>query len=113
MTEAPSLEERVASLEEAIKRLEVAVECIQSDCSEVLRTQSEGKKALLDSQAESRRALQKEGAAIRKDLLEQSAAVLAVSQSMIKLQTSIGRWGAAGTLAGAVLLYIITRVAGL
>lgn len=102
----PTLEERVASLERAVHQ-------ISQDCSDVLTGQKEARARLEEVAAEQAQVLRSTGEAVTEKLLHQSEQILGVSASMIKLQSAVQRWAAAGTLAGSVVFYIIAKAAGL
>lgn len=101
-----TLEERVAELEEHLIRVETQLD-------EIIHGQGAAAEQLISLANDQATALKAEAERVREEMLKQSQAILGVSSSMIKLQQAIQRWAAAGTLAGAVLLYIVSKAAGL
>lgn len=101
-----ALEQRVAALERHIKQM-------LQVCEDLRREQGVAAAAVLAAAEVAKESLRTEAESVREQLRKQSEAVLAISQALIKLQQTIQRYGAAGTLAGAVALYIIAKVAGL
>lgn len=102
----PELELRMAALEKAVHK-------IQSDCSDVLAGQDRATHELQRVADEAKAELKAEAASVREELSSQTASILVVSQSMIKLQEGLQKWAAAGTLGGAVVFFILAKVAGL
>jgi capsule polysaccharide export protein KpsE/RkpR len=101
-----TLEERVAILEEHLTRVEAQLD-------EIIHGQGAAAEQIVTLASDQAAALKAEAERVREQMLEQSQAILGVSTSMVKLQQAIQKWAAAGTLAGAVLLYIIAKAAGL
>lgn len=99
-----------------IKRLEameVRADKLEHDIASILQGQAQHTQHLTDIASDHSAQLEKEAQTLRDSLLEQSKSILAVSQAMVHLQQAVQKWAAAGTLAGAVLLYIIAKAAGL
>lgn len=90
---------RLSKLEATVIELRIELAAI--------RMAQDGHTAQIDAAAH------KAAADLTEKMAEQNMAILKVSQSMLSLQQAIQRWAAAGTLAGAVVFFILAKVAGL
>lgn len=93
--------------------MEAIVSNLQTEIAAIRSGQSEATEHLARVAEAHANALEQEANKLRDSLIDQNKSILAVSQSMIHLQQAVQKWAAAGTLAGAVLLYIIAKAAGL
>lgn len=100
-----TLEERVAMLEDGFDKM-------SEQLDQIIHGQGAAADQIINLANEQSEALKNEAQHVRAELLKQSQSILGVSASMIKLQTAIQRWAAAGTLAGSVVFYIIAKAAG-
>lgn len=57
-------------------------------------------------------AIHTEGQRVTTELLAVNAAVVKISQGLLTLQAQVTKWAAAGSLAGAVILFIAVRALG-
>lgn len=99
-----------------IKRLdtmEIAVAELQTELAAIRAGQTEHTAHLAAVAEMHAQQLGVEAEKLRESIATQSQSILAVSQAMIHLQQAVQKWAAAGTLGGAVVLYIIAKVAGL
>lgn len=97
---------RLELMEQRADRLEQAI-------IEIRQGQNDHTAHLTNIAAQHAAALEAEARALREGMSEQTKSILAVSQSMVRLQQAVQKYAAAGTLAGAVVFYIIAKAAGL
>jgi hypothetical protein len=101
------------TLDERVDALEVGL----LEMNEALRDLKAGQLRAADQirivGEEQSKAVRDEGARVTEELLAQSQAILKVSQAMTTLQGQVQKWTAAGSLVGAVMLFIAVRILGL
>lgn len=102
----PTLDERVAAVE--INLIELSVG---------LRELKAGQLRAADQVrvvgVEQREAVRVEGERVTKELLAQSQQILKLATAFATFQGQVTKWAAAGTLIGAVMLFVAVRVLGL
>lgn len=95
-------DDRLDALEAAVARIEAGqVEAVELVRAEV---RAEGEKQ--------REAIATAGTEATRQLGEVNAAVVKVSCALVTLQQQVTKWAAAGSLAGAVVLFIAVRALG-
>lgn len=93
-----TIEERVTALEEAYAEVTTA-----------LATQTE---SIAREGLQQREAIRLEGARVTDRIAGVNEAVVKVSTGLLTLQQQVTKWAAAGSLAGAVVLFIAVRALG-
>lgn len=93
-----SIEERVTALERAV--------------GEVNRALHDQTSAIVLAGEQQRAAIKEEGQRVTEEIGKVNAAVVKVSTAMLTLQQQVTKWAAAGSLAGAVVLFIAVRALG-
>lgn len=93
--------------------LEKVVGSLQGQLALIIAGQEEHTRVLAGVVDEHSQQLLEEARNLQEKLSEQNSAILKVSQTVMNLQSAVQKWAAAGTLCGAVLLYIIAKAAGL
>lgn len=102
--------------DECVERLEMIekeMALLRKDFISIMSIQTTAVEAIKVTAEEQKEELRKEAQKVTEQLLKQASDMQGVSIAMISLQKNISKYAAAGTLACAVLLYILAKAAGL
>lgn len=85
----------------------------QSNAAELIERRADQAAAVVREEAETQRAaIQRAAEDAKRDIGDVNAAVVKVSTGLLTLQQQVTKWAAAGSLAGAVVLFIAVRALG-
>jgi 1-aminocyclopropane-1-carboxylate deaminase/D-cysteine desulfhydrase-like pyridoxal-dependent ACC family enzyme len=111
-----ALEARLDAYERHLNELGLTVGEIrqaQRDATELVAKSAKEARELIQREAAAQREIIKaEGDRMTQGMLEQTEHILAVSQSLVRLQQQVSKYAAGGSLAGAVVLFIAVRALG-